>query len=216
MTKATRAAEYWASDLDEYALPDAKLANKNVTGFTSARAAQSARDRMSKPYNTGSNAAPRSPPKPVLKLPQRDHRLPEPMPFSFGAPEDKKTEAGLGLFTNASSSGLALMKSLGLPGEDDSPATSPGVKSPGLGGSPLFGGDSSAFPSKIALPSGPRPPMSAGGARSSMLGNGFGTGDAWKSLAQPSVQAEASGSIPLAKGTARLGMGRPAPWGSKR
>ena len=49
--------------------------------------------------------------------------------------------------------------------------------------------------------------------------------DDWKSLGAPSASdadataaapAGRSGAIPLAQGTKRLGMGRPAPWGSKR
>lgn len=170
VTKATRAAEYWASEADEYALPDLNA------GFTSARAiptkpthSSSHSSRLSKPYHMSSSSASNPPsPKPVVKIPQRNHNLPAPLPFTFGSAEDKKKDTNLGFFTDTSNDSLAAMKSLGLPD--------------------TFNG---------------------GG-----LGIGSGGGSDWKSLAQPT--ATGATEVPLAKGTKRLGMGRPAPWGTKR
>lgn len=168
VTKATRAAEYWASEADEYALPDLNA------GFTTARAIpaksshSSHSSRLSKPYQQSSNP---SSPKPVVKLPQRNHDLPAPLPFTFGSAGDTKKDADLGMFTKGSNDSLAAMKSLGLPD------TSGG----GGGG----------------------------------LDFGFGGGSDWKSLAQPTTNGGTGGEVPLAKGTKRLGMGRPAPWGTK-
>lgn len=173
VTKATRAAEYWASEADDYALPDmAGSGFKSASSITSQpRHHQSS--RLSKPYAMSSSSNPSSP-KPVVKLPQRDHKLPAPLPFTFGSVDDKKKDASLGLFTDSSNDSLAAMKSLGLP---------------------------------------------AAGLGDPLAGLGFGGGSDWKSLAQPTVTAGGTShgaEIPLARGTKRLGMGRPAPWGSKR
>ena len=226
MTKATRAAEYWASEADEYALPD-KVPNGSgnprhgAQGFTSGRVE---RDRLSKPYKRDKMGnIQRSPPKPVIRLPQRDHHFPEMPTFQLGQVEAAKPETDLGMFTNASSSGLALMKSLGLPGEDSSPLLSPSL-SAYSGGSPNWSGGAT-LPSRGAMPSRPpawvpKMPHFSSTAKAAM--------DDWKSLGLPSANGAAttasagaavtarSGAIPLAQGTKRLGMGRPAPWRSKR
>jgi DNA helicase-2/ATP-dependent DNA helicase PcrA len=175
VTKATRAAEYWASDADDYALPDMKAGFSSASSISShPRHHQSS--RLSKPYAMAA-ANPSSPTKPVVKIPPRDHKLPAPLPFTFGTVDDKKKDADLGSFTNSSNDSLAAMKSLGLP-----------------------------------APSAPEDPLAG-------LGMGFKGGSDWKSLAQPTVTAGGSSltsGIQLAKGTKRLGMGRPAPWGSKK
>lgn len=172
VTKAARSAEYWSSDVNEYALPDPQ----NRTGFQPARLAS--RSKPSKP------SSPRPPAPPPIRLPPSKHRLPEMIPFKFGTEESARPQTDLGLFTNSSTSSLAMMKSLGLPCED-SPATSP---------SPY---------------SSPQPPSVStfqNAAMSSMSD--------WKDLGPPDVGARTLGEpVQLAKGTKRLGMGRPAPWG---
>ena len=171
VTKAARAAEYWSGDHDEYDLPDPKTA-----GFIPARSAP-----RSKP---AAPSSPRPPAPPPVRLPQRDHKLPEPLPFLFGADTAPRPQANLGHFTNSSSSSLAMMKSLGLPGED-SPVTSP---SPNVS---------------------PQPPTV-----STSHSTAISYMSDCKDLGPPDVAAKTLGAgVQLAKGTKRLGMGRPAPWG---
>lgn len=170
VTKAARAAEYWSSDFDEYALRDPK----NSVGWRSARAA---------PRNKPSNpSSPRPPAPPPVKLPPTNHKLPEPLPFTFGAVDTARPQANLGVFTDHSSTSLLMMKSLGLPGED-SPMTSPM-------GSPQ--------PTSVST--------FQSAAKNSMSD--------WKDLAPPDITAKTAGAgVQLAKGTKRLGMGRPVPYG---
>lgn len=173
VTKAARAAEYWSSDYDEYALPDPK----HSVGWTSARSAP--RTKASNP------SSPRPPAAPPVKLKPSNHKLPEPLPFTFGANEAPRLQADLGLFTDHSSSSLAMMKSLGLPGEDSS-VTSPNMNV------------------------GPEPPSISSfqtAAKSSMSD--------WKDLGPLDADPKMAGaSVQLAKGTKRLGMGRPVAWGA--
>ncbi|KAK4688393.1 ATP-dependent DNA helicase UvrD/PcrA, partial [Tremellales sp. Uapishka_1] len=177
-TKAARAAEYWSSDFDEYALPDtstgATSSNRPFkppkTGFVSARTAITSQSKPSSPAR---------PPPPPIKSANRD--FPAPLPFTFGLNEAPKAEAGIGLFTNSSSSSLAMMKNLGLPASTSSPASSPNPNtSPALPGVSSFQSTSSNSISS------------------------------WKNL------GPAETTQPLVKGTKRLGMGRPAPWGAKK
>ena len=169
-TKAARAAEYWASNCDEYALPHSSDAPRS---FTSARAAN-------RPYQHNPSS-PKPPAPPPARLAPSNHKLPEPLPFTFGANDHKRPDTDLGMFTNSSSSSLAMMKSLGLPG-DESPASSPIL--------PSVAGFQSA-------------------ATDSMSG--------WKNLGPPDVgEKPLEAAVSLAKGTKRLGMGRPAPWGAKK
>lgn len=180
ITKATRAAEYWASEHDEYALPGS-------SGFQSARAGMPRpRDRERDRERDGPTSPAKPPPKPIKS---RHVDIPAPLPFTFGKPDAKKSEAGLGSFTNASNNFLSNLDSLGVGIPDDLPPDDLGLgagagsspfASPALGGSPnFFGGDR--------------------------------LGGAGASSALPS-----GGRVELAKGTKRLGMGRPAPWGAKR
>lgn len=155
MTKAARAAEYWASEQDDYALPDMS------TGFTSARSvsnshgprpshAGSTSSRLPKPYQMGFGT-PRSPPKPVVKLPQREHDLPAPLPFSFNNPDagKKKEEASLGLFEKGNMDFLSDLKSLGT--SDTTPgAPARGGASNGLGLPRLNSGIGASVPSRLA------------------------------------------------------------------
>ena len=218
ITKATRAAEYWASEADDYALPE-NVPNRSgnpkygAPGFTTGKAE---RDRLSKPYKRDQGNMVRSPPKPVVKLPPKDHQLPEMPTFNFGQVDAPKASNDLGLFTNASNSSLALMKSLGLPGEDDPPLLSPNpsITSPRSTGSPSWTSNPT-LPSRFVMPPKPTPwvPSAAGLAKTARS-----QVNDWKSLGTETQGAgkSASGAIPLAKGTKRLGMGRPAPWGSKK
>lgn len=181
VTKATRAAEYWASDFDEYALPGmAGGTSSSSSGFQSARAGLARPRDRDRDRDRDSPASPAKPPPKPIK--SRHVDIPAPLPFTFGKPDEKKSEAGLGSFTNASNNFLSNLDSLGVgapeastggPSADGSP-----FASPNLDGSPkLFG--SGQFPGPGAgLPSG--------------------------------------GRVELAKGTKRLGMGRPLPWGAKR
>jgi DNA helicase-2/ATP-dependent DNA helicase PcrA len=198
VTKATRAAEYWASEADEYALPGQR-------GFTSARLASGPshsgdRDRMSQPGNVV-----RSPKPPPVLLQSRNHHFPEMPKFSFNNAADtgQGRDAGLGSFTNASTSSLAMMKNLGLPGAGSTAGgSSPmGSGSPRLGASPML------------------PPVAGPGA------SGFGGFQAsaaaglagMKGLGMPDLPGARGGpELALARGTKRLGMGRPQPWGAKK
>ena len=174
ITKATRAAEYWASDTDEYALPG--QSGGPSSGFQSARTAAHVRPRdrdrdRDRERDRGSPTSPaKAPPKPIKS---KHVDIPAPLPFTFGKPDPKKSDAGLGSFTNASNNFLANLDSLGV-GEGEG----------SLGSSPF------ASPSlDIGLPD--LTPTTRAGLPS-------------------------SGRVELAKGTKRLGMGRPAPWGAKR
>jgi DNA helicase-2/ATP-dependent DNA helicase PcrA len=121
VTKATRAAEYWSSQHDEYALPGQpghSQVQQPYQGFNSARAmARDPNQRMSKPYK--GDPANRSPPKPVVKLQSKSQIDYEPMPFTFGTKDAEKKDPDLGSFANNNSSSLSAMKNLGLPGENE-------------------------------------------------------------------------------------------------
>jgi DNA helicase-2/ATP-dependent DNA helicase PcrA len=193
VTKAARAAEYWADDVDEYALPGMPGVDPNRapgSGFVSAR------DRMKQP----GSAEPRSPKPPPVILKSRNHQFPEPLPFTFNAPaEAKRPGADLGMFTSSSSSSLAMMKGLGLPGSTGSNGSSP-LASPNPDRSPkppeIASFQSAANSSLSALKGLGLPDLPTGGLPTGGTGQGQG--------------------VQLAKGTKRLGMGRPAPWGTKR
>jgi DNA helicase-2/ATP-dependent DNA helicase PcrA len=190
VTKAARAAEYWADDVDEYALPGMPGVDPNraPAGFVSAR------DRMKQP----GGVEPRSPKPPPVILKSRNHQFPEPLPFTFNAPaEAKRPGADLGMFTSSSSSSLAMMKGLGLPGSTGSTGSN--------GVSPL------ASPNPDSSPKPPEIAAFQSAANSSL--------SALKGLGLPDLPTGGTGQgqgVQLAKGTKRLGMGRPAPWGTKR
>lgn len=221
VTKATRAAEYWSSEADEYALPG--MANVSGTsGFKSARQMAGShtdrdqrdrdRNRMSQPVNVKREV---KPPPVLLKS---NHHFPELPKFSFNAPETEKKDPTLGSWTSASSSSLAMMKNLGLPGEGEgstgslSPRFSAGGSSPVLG-SPRGGG---GFGAAIALPS-PGGSLGLGGFQAKAAGGlaalkGLGLPDAGATV--NGVGGSGGAGAKLAQGTKRLGMGRPAAWGS--
>lgn len=161
------------------------------------------RDRMSQPVNVA-----RSPKPPPVILKPRDHGLPAPLPFTFNtAPGTggRPGEKSLGAFTSANSSSLAMMKALGLPGGSSETAPASGGSSPALRGSPNPG-SSGAFSPRTADVS-----SFESKANSSLSAfKGLGLPDA------PSGGTGAPSGVPLAKGTKRLGMGRPAPWGAKK
>ncbi|WVQ79155.1 hypothetical protein IAT38_001251 [Cryptococcus sp. DSM 104549] len=164
VTKATRAAEYWASDADEYALPGSQAA-----GGAGARPGS---QPQSQPYNTGFMSArtsaglarppgqpgqPRPPPPPVKSA---NTNMPAPLPFTFGEKDEGSKEAGLGTFMSGGDKSLAMMAGLGVMPGGPPAGTGPGAAGAGAGG--------------------------------------------------------AGGGAPTSRGTKRLGMGRPAPWGAKK
>lgn len=175
ITKATRAAEYWASDTDEYALPGTSVGGPS-TGFQSARTSLARPNHHHHHPRERDRDGPASPAKPPPKPIKSKHvDIPTPLPFTFGKPDPKQSDQGLGSFTNASNNFLANLDSLGV----------------GDGGNPMHSG-SSPFAS---------PSLDIGGP---LLGSDSSAG------------LPSSGRVALAKGTKRLGMGRPAPWGAKR
>ncbi|KAL7420030.1 ATP-dependent DNA helicase srs2 [Cryptotrichosporon argae] len=118
-TKAARAADYWASDVDEYALP-APGSGSSGAGFAPASRLQSVSrgdPRIDPP------PAPRPQPPPIRSA-NRD--LPAPLPFTFGTTHAATAPgAGIDAFTSSAGAGLAAMKALGLPA--DVPAAAPVV-----------------------------------------------------------------------------------------
>lgn len=157
---------------------------------------------MLQPNNV--NKSPSSKPPAVL-LQSRNHHFPEMPKFSFNNEKDTNQgrDAGLGSFTNASTSSLAMMKNLGLPGN----------ASPMGSGSPRLGGGSSPMlpPANIGAGGG----MAFGGFQASAAAGLAGM----KGLGIPDLPgsgASGGGDVTLAKGTKRLGMGRPQPWGAKK
>jgi len=192
VTKAARAADYWASEADEYDLTSAA----SGAGFSSARTQNpnsTGASRMSKPY-----AAPggvRSPPKPVVKF-QTNHKLPSAMPFTFNAPPQKKPGTELNDITSNSKDLLADMLSLGSdPMAGTSLALGGGVRKSG-------GSDWRDLS---------QPSRSAGSAGTGSVSASSGSG-----VGSSTSTSNGLGEIPLAKGKKRLGMGRPAAWGTKR
>ena len=226
VTKAARAAEYWASEIDEYDLPDPK----SGSGHRAKR--EPWKWSMDSHFKTARELASpeKKPPPKILKPTSVDVK---PVPFAFGKPDEKPSEQGIGAFTNASSSSLAFMKTLGLPGQGSagSGASSP-LASPNLNA----GSNGFAFGSARSLPTAnggrspllPSAPLGGSANGKSPLVGGFqsnaaGGLAAMKSLGLPSPAAAAAegalggGAKPkLAQGTKRLGMGRPQPWGAKK
>ena len=134
ITKATRAAEYWASDHDEYALPGTSIPTSINSGFQSARMGMARphhRDRDRDRERDRDRDEPVSPAKPPPKpIKSRHVDIPAPLPFTFGKPDAEKSSAGLGSFTNANNSFLSNLDSLGVGplGDDgESPFTSPAL-----------------------------------------------------------------------------------------
>jgi len=187
VTKAARAADYWASEADEYDLSSV------AAGFTSARTHNpggSGSSRMSKPYANPGGV--RSPPKPVVKF-QTKHNLPSAIPFTFNSPALKKPGTELNDITSNSKDLLADMLSLG--SDDPLAGTSLGL---GAGGGKAVVNDwrSLSQPNRSSGASSLTPGL---GGRTAGEASGSGRGD-----------------IQLAKGKKRLGMGRPAAWGTKK
>lgn len=208
VTKATRAAEYWSSEYDEYDL--SAPAPRGSRGFKSAR------ENWKSP-KVDENASPK---KPVVKLPPRNHNLPAPLPFTFNTPVEEKKEVGLGSFAKANTSHLDMLRGLG---DDDLPlgddligagagaggGGSSGAGSPAMFGSPRLGGvgrvkDGGADWRSLAG-------LGGGGATAgSALGMGLGLG---MSMERVGSGGSGGAGVKLAGGTKRLGMGRPVPWG---
>ncbi|WWD16482.1 hypothetical protein CI109_100908 [Kwoniella shandongensis] len=196
VTKAARAADYWASESDEYALPGSNgnsasnpYAASVSSGFKSAR--------MGLSSNPSSSSAPRSAPPPKkdpVQIRSANRNIPEALPFTFGQPDPVRTDADLGAFTNGNSASLAMMATLGLPPDIDGGGSMSG------GSSPFMGGSSPRLGSSPALGGGTRlPGVSSLGAR-----------------ATANAGASAGAGAGPARGTKRLGMGRPAAWGAKK
>lgn len=238
VTKAARAAEYWASEADDYALPGQGSAPRSA--FQTARTyagggERGDRDRMSQPVNVKREAKP-----PPVILPSRNHHFPELPKFTLGPADPIKKEADLGSWTSTSSSSLAMMKSLGLPGE--TPGAGSGGSSPLLGamGSPRAGSTTTSprgaavgrlsgmtMPSRLTKPgvNGTTAAGTSGNITAGFQARAASSLDALKGIglpeAAPAVQPSGNGAAgvadgTLARGKKRLGMGRPAPWGAKK
>ena len=213
VTKAARAAEYWASESDDYALPGQGSAPRSAfqTARNYANVDRGERDRMSQPVNVKRETKP-----PPVILPSRNHHFPELPKFTLGGQEAVKKEQDLGGWTSASSSSLAMMKSLGLPGEGlagvglGTGAGGSGGSSPRMGGSPRPGSNSTsprglaagrlsgmAMPSRIGRPGLASPGLTAGGGGLGLLGaNSAGTGTS----STAAFQARAVSSLDALKG----------------
>jgi hypothetical protein len=238
VTKAARAAEYWSSEFDEYALPDSS-AGGDTNGFRSARGTMAnGHSRMGKPYPTKSGAE-RPVAPPVIKLEPTKHDLPDPLPFTFNIPRAGPPKADIGGFTETSNSSLALMKSLGVLEDDDVPLIPSGGSSParasgglgvrkggkarmggGLGGSSPLLGSVSPVVAGIGFEGRGKADVDEWknlGLDANELGLGLGLGTELSRDGAVGLQRNGvGGDVPLARGTKRLGMGRPAAWGSKK
>jgi DNA helicase-2/ATP-dependent DNA helicase PcrA len=137
------------------------------TGFQSARAGMPRPRDRDRERDRDRDREPTSPAKPPPKpIKSRHVDIPAPLPFTFGRPDPKKSEAGLGSFTNASNSFLSNLDSLGVGPIDEAEGSSP-FASPSLGGSPnLFAGD--RLPAVPGLPSGGRVELAKGKKRLGM------------------------------------------------
>ncbi|WVW80167.1 hypothetical protein I302_102144 [Kwoniella bestiolae CBS 10118] len=210
VTKATRAAEYWASDTDEYALPSDGNGKSNPyasavqSGFTSARmglsSSGSGKSRQPAP-GTGSVREPKME-REVVKIKSANKNMPDILPFTFGQPDPVKKDTSIGSLQKGGMDSLSLMASLGLP-----PDT--GLTIPPNGGNSRHGSKDRSSPFMGSSPRLGSSPMLGGGMKLpsvpvSSLSNGIGRGGA----------GTGAGAGGLNRGTKRLGMGRPAPWGS--
>ncbi|WVR03792.1 hypothetical protein IAU60_000787 [Kwoniella sp. DSM 27419] len=141
VTKATRAAEYWASESDEYALPSASnpYAASAGSGFTSARKLGLGKPSRNPGPNSSRSEAPEK--KEPVKIKSANKNIPAPIPFTFGQPDPTRPDADLGTFTSGSNASLAMMATLGLP--PDLPGFAASSSGPLGGSSSLQGsGDS--------------------------------------------------------------------------
>lgn len=156
ISKATRAAEYWASDVDEYALPSDSFApspsSPYTTSFTRINSG------LPRPPTALPVATQKKAPPPPVKSANR--YIPPTMPFTFNTKEEKKEETSLDSLMTGGNKSLEMMAGLGLPAD--------------------------------------LPPISVGPSASA--GGGLA----------------GRGSLELARGKKRLGMGRPTPWGNKK
>ncbi|RXK35890.1 hypothetical protein M231_06854 [Tremella mesenterica] len=222
VTKAARAAEYWASDQDDYALPDQISSKSTSNPHRRSHEPWRASDEGFKTSREAMVPSPEKKPPKIVQPTRVD--MPTVLPFTFGEPDLKPTEQSLGAFTNASSSSLSFMRNLGLPGETGSIPSSP-VSSPHLGPNgfdmglkarqtvPGVGGFQSASAGGLAaMKNLGLPAPQSGGGFNGMGSRGVG---GIKSGGAGTGQGLGQG-VKLAQGTKRLGMGRPAPWGSKK
>ncbi|WVQ93444.1 hypothetical protein IAU59_000518 [Kwoniella sp. CBS 9459] len=231
VTKATRAAEYWASEADEYALPGTAstsngggsgsgsnpyAAAMGNSGFTSARMGLAApKSRQPGPNSNRGEAPPKKDP---VKIKSANKNIPEPLPFTFGQPDPVRSEASIGSFTSGNSASLAMMATLGLP-PDVPPGASGGVGTMnGRGGSskgssPFLGGGSSP---RLGGGSSPALGTANGGVRLPAVPGLASSANRMGLSATAVPGASGSGNGMAARGTKRLGMGRPAPWGVKK
>jgi DNA helicase-2/ATP-dependent DNA helicase PcrA len=136
-----------------------------------------------------------APAKPVVRLQSSVRHL----HALANAPTPVTQATNLMSFTSSSNSSLAAMKALGLPGPEA--GTSVGARA----------GAGTGAGSGVGL----------GAARAGTRPTGFTVPSATVSAAGTTTTSGTSAtanaaSAPLARGTKRLGMGRPAPWGSKR
>ncbi|KAK6907367.1 hypothetical protein I203_101361 [Kwoniella mangroviensis CBS 8507] len=211
VTKATRAAEYWASDMDEYALPSDfnnsktnPYASTVQSGFTSARMGLSSASSSMKSRQPGPGSGSKREPKiekEIVKIKSANKNIPELLPFTFGQPDPIKSDTDINSLQKGGMDSLSFMANLGLP--PDTGLTIP-PKSNGTGGgrsSPFLGsagGSSPKLGSSPALGDGTKLPAVPGSSLINGLNRGSGVGGG------------------INRGTKRLGMGRPAPWGASK
>ncbi|WWC60335.1 uncharacterized protein I303_102906 [Kwoniella dejecticola CBS 10117] len=245
VTKATRAAEYWASETDEYALPDSNgngsgsgsnpYAHPVKSGFTSARmglgsslgsAAVAAKSRQPAPGSgtiRDRDRDEKAKQKEVVKIKSANKNIPDLVPFTFGTPDPVKVDTDISSFQKGGQNALDFMATLGLPPDPpliypnanpnangngnrrSSPFLGPGSAtsgSPKLGSSPLLAGAGNG--SGMRLPAVP-----------STLSRGLSASSSSARPAKTTTTTTTTNGGPT-RGTKRLGMGRPAPYGTKR
>lgn len=185
--KMSRGDAYWASDVDEYALGGQPTPAPAQSGFASASS-------ITRP-------APKEVKPPPQRLQSSVRHMPAPLPFSFestpGPPPEQPT---LRSFASTHLSSLNAMKNLGLPPE---PAPGASASRPGVSAS------SSHKASQVttSMPTKRKSSQVPSSIPSSIPTNG-------NQAREPPVAGTSAPPVPLARGTKRLGMGRPAPWGS--
>ncbi|WWC68615.1 uncharacterized protein I206_102545 [Kwoniella pini CBS 10737] len=224
VTKATRAAEYWASEADEYALPDQVNGNPYASsvksGFTSARMglSGSSKSRQPAPGSGSIREEKNQPQKEVIKIKSANKNIPQLLPFTFGTPDPIKVDTDISSFQKGGQNALDFMANLGLP--PDPPLIYPNSNLNGNGNGSSINKNGNTSISRKSSPflgnanangNGSSPKLSS----SPLLGN-----NGIKLPSLPSTLSRggsnSTSTAGLNKGNKRLGMGRPAPYGSKK
>jgi hypothetical protein len=229
--KEKRASDYWASEQDEYDLPDQETgtvrraagvppeerSDPKLSGFASARLAMGRPSKTSR-YGKEPEEMPiveESPPRPPpgTRLQATKLEYPEPLPFNFGGSSSSTPgiEPAALNFERAHQSSLNLMKSLGLPSPQAS-SSKPIAPRRGPGLETFQQSSTSALAFMKNLGAADEPP-----AASRPRTDPLKTAEGSSSYAIPSLSDGVANTVrPSVGGTKRLGMGRPAPWGSKK